>query len=259
MRGWRQTAVELFLIVAIGIIFALVAPFGTAEMPPAIRLLTWPAFMLAGYAIFRPVSALGRLLAAESRMPRWLTIPLVALVASLPLAGLIAFARGGMRVTPFWFGDGFLVLYVQVAGIGIVIHLLMMFLFHRAPDPAPSVEAMASVGPQPQPTEIEVFLRRLPPAIGRDLLCLQMQDHYVEAHTSTGSTLLLMRLRDAAAELGDAGLQVHRSWWVARHAVEGIEQDERRTLLRLRGGRRVPVSRASLPEVRAAFGNHAGA
>jgi DNA-binding LytR/AlgR family response regulator len=86
-----------------------------------------------------------------------------------------------------------------------------------------------------------------------------MQDHYVEAHTSGGSTLLLMRLRDAAAELGEAGLQVHRSWWVAHDAVEAIEQEERRTLLRLRGGRRVPVSRASLPEVRAAFAARAGA
>jgi hypothetical protein len=165
-----------------------------------------------------------------------------------------------MRVTPFWFGDGFLTLYVQVAGIGVAIHLLMLFLFHGTPKGDPVGAPAAAPAPDPQPEAAsDTFLRRLPPSIGRDLLCLEMQDHYVEAHTSGGSTLLLMRLRDAAAELGEAGLQVHRSWWVAHDAVEAIEQEERRTLLRLRGGRRVPVSRASLPEVRAAFAARAGA
>ena len=265
MRGWSRTAVELFLMVGIGIVIALIAPFGTAAMPPALRLVSWPAFTVAGYAIFRPVSSLGAQLAAESRMPRWLTIPLVALVASLPLAALIAFAFGGMKVTSDWFGNRFLILYAQVAGIGIGIHLLMLFLFspRRGAEVVPAVELPLQPEPEPlpepQPSGAETFLRRLPPHIGRDLLCLEMQDHYVEAHTSGGSTLLLMRLRDAAAELGDAGIQVHRSWWVAHDAVEGIEQEDRRTLLRLRGGRRVPVSRASLPVVRAAFGRHARA
>jgi hypothetical protein len=269
MGRWRRTAVELFLMVAIGIILGLIAPFGTDAMQPAVRLVSWPTFTLAGYFIFRPVSALGHLLAAESRMPRWLTIPLVALVASLPLAALIAFARGGMQVTPFWFGERFLTLYVQVAAIGVVIHLLMLVLFpHPRASSAPAVPAdrlerqpqpAPKPGPEPEPSGADAFLRRLPPAIGRDLLCLEMQDHYVEAHTEGGSTLLLMRLRDAAAELGPAGLQVHRSWWVAHDAVEALEQDGRRAMLRLRGGRRVPVSRASLPQVRAAFGERAGA
>jgi hypothetical protein len=263
MGRWRRTAVELFLMVAIGIILGLIAPFGTAAMAPAERLLSWPAFILAGYVIFRPVSVLGNLLAEESRMPRWLTIPLIALVASLPLTAVIAFARGGMRVTPFWFGDGFLILFAQVAALGIVIHLLMMLLFprQRATDFAVAAAPAAEAAPPPGPEAAgaEVFLRRLPPAIGRDLLCLEMQDHYVEAHTKGGSALLLMRLRDAAAELEGAGLQVHRSWWVAHDAVEALEQDGRRAMLRLRGGRRVPVSRASLPQVRAAFGERAGA
>jgi len=267
MRSWRRTAVELFLMAAIGIILALIAPFGTADMQPAVRLISWPAFTLAGYFIFRPVSAMGDWLAEESRIPRWLTIPLVALVASLPLTALIGFARGGMQVTPFWFGERFLLLYAQVAAIGVAIHLLMLLLFpaQRAAQSAPASLAPPEPQQEPQPEPepqtagADAFLRRLPPAIGRDLLCLEMQDHYVEAHTSTGSALLLMRLRDAAAELGEAGLQVHRSWWVAYGAVERVEQEERRTLLRLRGGRRVPVSRAALPQVRAAFAGRGGA
>jgi uncharacterized membrane protein len=262
MGGWRRTAVELFLMVAIGIALALTAPFGPMEMPPALRLAAWIAFIIAGYLIFRPVAVLGRWLAEETRVPRWLTVPLIALVAALPLTALIAFALGGMQVTGFWFGEQFLSLYWQVAAIGVAIHLLMMFLFPAAPENATGEEAgeeipaalSADATRSPQPAEpAGAFLARLPPTIGRDLICLEMQDHYVAAHTGSGSALLLMRMADAVAELGPVGMQVHRSWWVAHDAIEELEQDGRRTLLRLRGGRLVPVSRTLAPQVRSAL------
>jgi hypothetical protein len=257
MQGWRRTAVELFLMVAIGILLALAAPIGPVHMPPALRIASWVAFIIAGYLIFRPVSVLGRWLAQETRTPGWLTVPLIALVASLPLTALIAFALGGMQVTSFWFGEQFLALYWQVAAIGVAIHLLMMFLFPPAPEVAGPAETAAAPGqaeqPLPAPEPAGAFLARLPPGIGRDLICLEMQDHYVAAHTAGGSALLLMRMADAVAQLGPAGMQVHRSWWVAHDAIEELEQDGRRTLLRLRGGRRVPVSRALAPQVRSAL------
>lgn len=43
--------------------------------------------------------------------------------------------------------------------------------------------------------------------------------------------------------MGDAGVQVHRSWWVASNAVERVERDGDRHVLVLRGGLRAPVSR----------------
>ena len=59
-----------------------------------------------------------------------------------------------------------------------------------------------------------------------------------------GSTLVLMRFADAVAELdGAGGLQVHRSYWVARRHVEGAARRDGRTTLRLTGGHEVPVSR----------------
>ncbi|WP_269747113.1 LytTR family DNA-binding domain-containing protein [Elstera litoralis] len=33
------------------------------------------------------------------------------------------------------------------------------------------------------------------------MLCLEMEDHYLRAHTDQGNALILMRLRDAVAEL----------------------------------------------------------
>jgi DNA-binding LytR/AlgR family response regulator len=84
-----------------------------------------------------------------------------------------------------------------------------------------------------------------------------MQDHYVQARTALGTTLILMRFRDAVAELGDSGVQVHRSWWAAFGAMEAIERDGRGARLRLRGGATLPVSRACLPAVREALSDPA--
>ena len=79
------------------------------------------------------------------------------------------------------------------------------------------------------------FLDRLPEKLGRDLVYLKTADHYVEAVTTAGSTLVLMRFADAVDELdGAGGLRVHR------------------TTLRLTGGHEVPVSRTYMAAVRAA-------
>ena len=97
------------------------------------------------------------------------------------------------------------------------------------------------------------FLDRLPEKLGRDLVYLKTADHYVEAFTTEGSTLVLMRFVDAVAELdGAGGLRVHRSYWVARQHVEGVARRNGRTTLQLTGGHEVPVSRTYMAAVRAA-------
>ncbi|HEX8579470.1 MAG TPA: LytTR family DNA-binding domain-containing protein [Allosphingosinicella sp.] len=255
MERLRRIAIDLFLMVAIGTILGLVGPFGSASMQPGVRLLFWVGFVVAGYAIFRPVSAVSRWAAAETAMPLWLAVVLATLVASLPLTGLLALALGVLRPPGDWFGRPFPILFGQVATVGIAIRLLMMALYQRQ-EPvevaASEREVVAEGAPAPPPSP-SLFLRRLPPALGRDLLLLEMQDHYVRAETVLGSTLLLMRFRDAVEELGASGMQVHRSWWVAFGATEALEREGRSARLRLKGGGTVPVSRACLADVRAAF------
>jgi DNA-binding LytR/AlgR family response regulator len=53
-----------------------------------------------------------------------------------------------------------------------------------------------------------------------------------------------MRMRDAVAELrGVDGIQVHRSWWVARKSIRAVEGTSRALRLELANGLVVPVAR----------------
>jgi DNA-binding LytR/AlgR family response regulator len=62
-----------------------------------------------------------------------------------------------------------------------------------------------------------------------------------------------MRLSDAIAELdGVEGLQVHRSWWVARDAVDEVKRDGRNLRLRLSNGVEAPVSRNRANDLKSA-------
>jgi DNA-binding LytR/AlgR family response regulator len=84
---------------------------------------------------------------------------------------------------------------------------------------------------------------------GAVIYAVSAEDHYLRLHTSKGSELILMRLSDAISELdGLEGAQTHRSWWVAREAVESVKRDGDRVTLQLTGGAEAPVSR---PNVRA--------
>ena len=113
----------------------------------------------------------------------------------------------------------------------------------------PSVaQRVATPRPGRQP---RALLRLLPQGLGTDLIYIKSEDHYLEVHTTVGSSLIKMRFSDAVAELGDRGVQVHRSYWVANGHVTRSVRNGKRTLLRLKGDHKVPVSVTYLPAVRA--------
>ena len=89
------------------------------------------------------------------------------------------------------------------------------------------------------------FLDRLPFKLrGAVIRAVSSEDHYLRIHTDRGSDLILMRLSDAVEELeGLEGARTHRSWWVAREAVRGVERGDGRATLTLDGGLSAPVSR----------------
>ena len=260
IREW--SGAKLVYLNAISFLVAVVllvylGPFGTwALLPVSERLPFWlttvGANWIVGYIAFRVTSLKFR----ERGWSAWAGFVLAAAVAALPGTGTVWLA-----VTVYFdyrpsSVSGLAGLYGQV----FVLHLIIGSLVFRLIDGAmrrrgakealPPSDESAELAPRPAPEA--ALLARLPARSRAELLHLRMQDHYVEVHTAAGSEMLLLRFRDALSEVeGVNGLQVHRSHWVARKAVAGVERrGGGRITLRLVNGSRVPVSRSFAPLLR---------
>jgi hypothetical protein len=255
--GLRELVIELAIMLAIVFGVALMGPFGTFQMGGlAARLGYWALMILGGYAIVRPLIALAPVIAERLAFPEGVVWAALVLVAGVPVTLLVWFGGGGTEAPN---AEAFLHLYPNVVLLGGIVSLLFwlrraMRVAGQLSDPvavpaaaSPAAEAAASaeVGGEPP------LLARLPVHRRGALRALEMEDHYVRVHTSAGTHMLLMRMRDAVAEVGPAaGEQVHRSWWVARDAVEGQAGQGRTIRLKLAGGIEAPVARASVARLR---------
>lgn len=252
---------HLPLMVATAVILAALGPYGTfQDLTLPGRLAYWGGMMLFGFLAYQGVMALGILAAGRigARTGRAVPWPAVVVPVTLVVNGLITAAVAAVETrlgrSGFDGVGGMTTLYVYCLIVTAVVTVLPLRaeLLSRGTltPPAPPAPLPEPVVPTGEPR----FLDRIPPRLGRRLLALEMEDHYLRIHTDAGSALILMRLRDAVAELdGFPGQQVHRSFWVARDAVTGVERraDGKLTLV-LCNGLKVPVSRTHAPAVRAA-------
>lgn len=133
-------------------------------------------------------------------------------------------------------------------------------LSSRDPAPSPAGEPTPVPGPgEPVPgpaTGVVALLDRLPARLGRDIVHLEAQQHYLRVVTARGEHLLLHGLAPAVAELarrGVAGMQIHRSLWVAWAHVERLDQRPGSPAVVLRDGRRLPIGRRRLRAVAEAW------
>ena len=114
--------------------------------------------------------------------------------------------------------------------------------------------AQTAAEDMPETDGVAAFLERLPLKYrSAELYAISSEDHYLRVHTDLGEELILMRLSDAVRELSGApGTQTHRSWWVATSGVADVQRSNGKTLLVLKSGTQVPVSRTFAKQVKAA-------
>lgn len=251
-----KLAIEFAIMTAVAVILAVLGPFGTWNASFESRLINWAIFVFGGYACFRPVIAGGTALAAQSALPRWAAIAVACTLAAMPTTLIVAKTFAGDNWRALTAGD-LAGLYLEVLIVGATVTVVQLLA-----DRTPRQEAHETLAVHPSmPAAASSLLDRagpltglldaLPPHLGTDILCLENEDHYVRVYTTAGNALILMRLRDAIAQLaGVEGAQVHRSWWVARSAVKHVVRSERQLLLKLTDGREVPVSRSAVSPLR---------
>ncbi len=264
-RFVRQVVIDVSVLVAIGLVLAVLAPLGSGYMPLAHRIAYWVSMALAGYAFYKPIGAQIVPLSARLDLPEWFMWGASVAIATVPMATLVWIVNAGTGPVPMPSLEVALVHYAAVLVVGAIITLLFNLLpatrsgqvgpvSEAAVTPTSATQVSAPAFPTaampPAPPSNPLF-DQLPAELGSEIVALEMEDHYVRVHTALGSALVLMRLRDAMALMGDLeGMQVHRSWWVARGAVEDVLRDGRNIRLKLARGLEAPVARAKVAELR---------
>jgi hypothetical protein len=236
-----------------GLLFGIVGPYGSFIANPTTRIFYWTMLFWAGTLILWPAVVAGLRFGARRALPPWFTGAVAVLVACLPLAGV---AAAGCYL--FWpvHASGIRPLEWYVQTIVIALPAVTVSLWFETGRPQlPEMASGLGFAPSPQPQRIAPPAQQpvFPLHLIDAALCLQMEDHHVRVHTVGRSYLHLAPLRQVAEELGpERGLQVHRSWWVARVAVRDWEEEGRSVVLILTNGLRVPVARNRVAVLREA-------
>lgn len=262
----RRIIIDLAAMTLIGVFLAIIGPFGSIAAPLPERLVTWTGFAWLGYACYRPMQSIAIWGERVLALPRWGVLAAAVLVGTVPMTFAVLAVNGLPSGELRW--PSFEVLagtYFSVLVIGGAVTVLFNLVQGRganagagaqvaspaaASEPEPISPQPPALAPSPA-LAANPLLDQLPAEIGSDIIALEMEDHYVRVHTALGSALVLMRMRDAVALLGDLeGMQVHRSWWVARGAVEDVLREGRNVRLSLARGIEAPVARANITALR---------
>ncbi|MCK0127272.1 LytTR family transcriptional regulator DNA-binding domain-containing protein [Erythrobacter sp. F6033] len=252
----RKIVIDLSIMTVIGVVLAFVGPFGSFAEPLAYRLVSWVSFAWIGYAIYSPMSWVVDRLYAWLELPRPLLWVFGVVLATIPMTAIVWSMGFLPRPVPLPSLEQALssYFYVFLVGGGITAFFYMIEARgeHGEAAAVPPI-APETASPVPDPILTNPLIEQLPAELGSDIIALEMEDHYVRVHTALGSELVLMRLRDATVHVAEIeGQQVHRSWWVARHAVEDVVRDGRNIRLKLPREVEAPVSRANVAALREA-------
>lgn len=227
---------------AMGLFLASFQIFGDTRGPVWATYLYWQLAMLGGGLIGALIEP--SLHARLSDRPRLFALVQIAAMTppiTLWIWVLMNALHGGswrLSLLPLISAS---VLVVNIAVVTLA--WLLRAAFRRGP-------VHAASPPEAAP---EAIRAKLPPRLARArLIAVQAEDHYLRVHTEAGSDLILMKFGDALSALSDHdGLQVHRSWWVARRSVETVRWKKGRGALTLEGGLEAPVSETFAAAVRA--------
>ncbi len=248
-RFWIGMAVIVMVLTIMG-------PFGTlADLTFAPRLVYWGAISLLSFPVGMAASIFFGVWLSLLGVPEALSRLLGGAIGGIPI-GLIVFIANG------WFAltiDNTFDDLVRMIAYAIPISAAVSLIYYLV-DSSIHPETTEATANLPQQNGLTLsrsdiaFLKRLPVELGKDIISLQAQDHYVRVNTTKGSEMVLIRLSDAESELeGIEGTRVHRSWWLARAHVSELKRDNDKLFAVLSNGEKVPVSRTYAKQVRSWF------
>ncbi|MEM9303674.1 MAG: LytTR family DNA-binding domain-containing protein [Pseudomonadota bacterium] len=237
------------------------APASSAALTLLPRFAFWGVHVGLALLLLTGVTLLLNRLPGVQALAGPVRVVLAALVASLffaPVAVLLEGLFPGAEVVeddPAWLmalESSGLWGSLLVEWLELVPEFVLIWLLVNLTVPAFGGSGRAVAAPPAPPGESPEVEPELPPAaifalvperLGTDLISLQAELNYVHVRTTLGEVMVLSSLTRAMNGLGDRGIQVHRSWWVADRHVRRVRRGSKGYLCELHDGTVVPVSR----------------
>ena len=248
----------LLTMIVVGIILGFLAPFGMTQFPLLKTMFFWIVTCVIGYFIYAPLIYFSNDLLLYKISQSWLRVAIAVFVAGalmsliIPLLIFLILHNNGNYIEQmtavFWES---LIVGALITGLSLAQQLIKNQQAQLARSQTIINEQADTLSSANEESALQL-MEKLPLEKRGNLLCLEMDDHYLKVYTDKGHHLILMRFKDALALLESyAGLQTHRSWWVAIDAITTTQRDGRKVFLTLSNSLAVPVSRTYMKNITA--------
>lgn len=248
-REWAlYMAATTMSAIAVGIIVGLVGPFGTyslMELP--VRLFYWVSVICINWLLCALTLRQVERIILPNRFLSLIAVPLCAsILVTIPATGAVYMvglilepAITPNLITLLWM---VFLLFVAISIPAYAIRNLIRlrdrykldYLSSSVIPTEPSLETGAE----------SLFYNRFDPPLRGYISSIESQDHYLVIRGQDDRKMIHCRMQDAERELGELGLRVHRSWWVAKAAIKRRLRKNGRHYLELKDGQIIPVSRS---------------
>lgn len=231
---------------AVIFVLTIAGPFGTLESFNLLeRFAYWAIIAPITFIIANFTATICIVYLVNTGLNDWLSYAIGGIISGIPIGIIVWLLNIGLERSSFVATTDLIEITIKTTLVTLPVTLLLKILSK------PRTKDLAAE--QAKDTS-SMFFKRLPHKIGRDLISLQAQDHYILVVTSAGSEMILMRLSDAIKELGPhKGIQTHRSWWVAEKHIVNMATENGKKHIYLTNGQKIPISRTYLKQVNSFF------
>lgn len=254
-----------FLVISscLGLLFAWISRDGS-NVPILQLIIVWQANALVSIGIAISVHILLLKHAHISKVNPWLQLVLSGIIGSTlfsPIALLIDFVLMNepipANIASEWMDEYEGVApSVTFAWIAMNAPWLMGYRFEKhSIDSKPDTNSLKNASTNcnikqytQQPiSNLNALYKALPYDIGKNIIYMKAELHYVKVTTTQGKALVLFNLSDAAALFSDnEGYLCHRSYWVAKKHISHFQKIGRGGELTLSNNNKIPVSKRKL-------------
>ena len=236
----------IFVFLACWIVAVMAGPFGTySAMELPLRAVYWFGIVVGAIIVGFAVRAVTVVLVQQDRPFR------ADMIASLAMTVVFAPCVIAMRYLASLAAEGIEVNVVEITFNTFILSAAVFVLRRQVSPEEPGVYLVSEPEPEPAAEDVATprLWRRLPAEMQGEVLRISANNHHVDVVTIRGTTALRMRLVDAIDEMEPVeGYCTHRSHWVARAAITGIERSGADKLfVLLTNGEKIPISRKYRP------------